>query len=253
VVSEAPIAVLRPDWPAPINVNCLTTLRLGGVSLPPFNGFNLGDHVGDDPIAVMRNRQTLVRVLGLPSEPCWLTQVHGTQAIYLDADGDAECPLSADASYTDCRARICTVMSADCLPVMFCDRQGRHVAAAHAGWRGLAAGIIESTVNALAVPAVELMVWMGPAIGAMAFEVGAEVRDAFMRFDEKAAVAFHPSPAVDGRYLTDIYALARLRLHALGIQAIYGGHWCTFDQDEAFYSYRRNGQCGRMASLIWLD
>lgn len=253
------VCVLRPEWPVPAAVNAAVTLRTGGVSQPPYDGLNLGGHVGDDPELVNRNRQSVIRTLQLPSPPFWLSQVHGTDVVEL-TDADAGNSLTelreADAAYTACHGCVCTVLTADCLPVLFCDIHGRRVAAAHAGWRGLAAGVLEATVQALALPAGEIMAWLGPAIGRDVFEVGGEVREAFVRQDEMARSAFRDSDNSqpgDERYLADIYALARLRLQRLGVQSIYGGHWCTVSQPDLFYSYRRDGRCGRMASLIWLS
>ena len=255
--SGQPISFLRPGWPAPAGVNAVTTLRHGGVSQPPYDGLNLADHVGDDPEHVRCNRQILIRTLKLPSAPFWLSQVHGTTVVELrDANFtylSTKLP-AADAACTDRHGRVCAVLTADCLPVLFCDRSGHRVAAAHAGWRGLAAGILEATVKALACPAAELLVWLGPAIGSDAFEVGAEVREVFVEQDALAGTAFRASENKQGEkhYLADIYALARMRLQHLGVQSIYGGHWCTVTQPDFFYSYRRDGDCGRMASLIWL-
>lgn len=252
------ISVLRPDWPAPATVNAITTLRCCGDSSPPYDSLNLADHVGDDPAAVRRNRHSLMRALDLPAAPLWLEQVHGTDVIEVraaDHHADAVSPPVADAAFSGQPGCVCTVLTADCLPLLICDRHGRRVAAVHAGWRGLAAGIIEATVAAIGVPAADLLVWLGPAIGATAFEVGAEVREVFIREDERAGSAFRASDRHqhDGeRYLADIYALARLRLQYLGVRAVHGGHWCTVTEAESFYSYRRDGRCGRMASLIWL-
>lgn len=235
--------ILLPNWPAPPNVRACTTTRDGGVSLGPYASLNLGDHVGDDPAAVAENRARLRRELALPAEPLWLTQVHGIVV----AEGQGGC---ADASVAFGPGTVCTVMTADCLPLLLCDRAGTRVAAVHAGWRGLLAGVIEATVTRLGVPGTEVLVWLGPAIGPDAFEVGAEVRAAFVAEDAAVAAAFTPSPA--GRWLADIYALARLRLARCGVTAVYGGELCTWSDAARFYSYRRDGVTGRMASLIWL-
>lgn len=235
---------LIPDWPAPAWVRACVTTRSGGVSLAPFDSFNLGEHVEDDPAAVTKNRQRLLSLLGC--KPAWLRQVHGT-AVVQAAPGEV---LEADASWTATPGIACTIMTADCLPLLFCDRAGTRVAAAHAGWRGLAAGVLEATLAALAVAPDEVLVWLGPAIGAQAFEVGGEVREAFIAAHPQAAAAFGPS-ANPGRYMADIYQLARIRLAARGITAVYGGGFCTYS-DPRFYSYRRAARTGRFASLIWL-
>lgn len=239
---------LIPDWPAPPQVRACTTTRCGGVSRPPYDGLNLGDHVNDDPLAVAENRARVARQLALPGMPRWLDQVHGTQV------ADAACVTqgyTADASYTFEPGVVCAVLTADCLPVLLCDRAGTMVAAAHAGWRGLAAGVIEAVVAVMGAPAGDLLAWLGPAIGPNAFEVGPEVRAAFVGHAPAAEQAFQPSPG--GRWLADIYGLARLRLARLGVTAVYGGERCTFTEAEYFYSYRREGVTGRMASLIWLE
>lgn len=235
-----------PDWPAPANVRALQTTRTSGVSPAPWAGFNLGDHVGDDPARVAANRAELRR--HLPAEPAWLTQVHGIAAV------DAEnCPKSmrADASFARRPNVVCAIMTADCLPVLFCDRAGTVVAAAHAGWRGLVAGVLEATVAAMKVPAGEILAWLGPAIGPQAFEVGDEVRAAFIAHDPSAAGAFVPHGA--GKWLADIYTLAKQRLANAGVSAVYGGGRCTVSEAETFFSYRRDGVTGRMASLVWLE
>jgi len=242
---------LFPHWPAPDNVHAVSTLRSGGVSTGSYQGLNLGEHVGDAPDCVNENRRRLQQALQLPSAPVWLSQVHGTTVIDAARPGITSENPQADAALTGEPGIVCAVLTADCLSLLFCDRQGTHVAAAHAGWRGLADGIIERTFEALGVPATELLVWMGPAIGAEVFEVGAEVRERFIRHDPASRQAF--VPADQGRYLADITLLARQRLQGLGVDAIYGGQWCTYTQPQAFYSYRRDGVTGRMASLIWMS
>lgn len=237
-----------PDWPAPARVRAGTTTRQGGVSVSPWNSFNLGDHVSDDPQAVAENRRRLREARHLPAEPLWLEQVHGIEVV--DAATAHGKPM-ADASVAYRPGHVCAVLTADCLPVLLCDMQGTHVGAAHAGWRGLVNGVIEQTVLRMGRPANDLLAWLGPAIGPAAFEVGEEVRQAFIAQDPDATAAFTPSPA--GRWLADIYHLARLRLQRLGVNHIYGGHWCTYTDAERFYSYRRDGVTGRMASLIWLE
>lgn len=243
-----------PDWPAPARVKALQTTRQGGVSAAPYDSFNLGSHVGDNQLAVARNRILLNTLL--PSEPVWLEQKHGTAVANADMAG---CRVLADACIARQRGAVCAVMTADCLPVLLCDAQGSVVGAAHAGWKGLAAGVIEATVQIMEVAPQNLMAWLGPAIGQRAFEVGEEVRAAFIAVQPQAAFAFIPSPlAGEGqgrvdKYLADIYALARLRLNALGIAQIYGGGHCTYREREKFFSYRRDGATGRMGTFIWLD
>jgi YfiH family protein len=239
--------MLQPDWPATPGVNSLMTTREGGVSDAPWDSFNLGDHVGDDPGHVAANRARLRQQL--PAEPGWLKQVHSATVVEAGA-GLAE----ADAAFTRQAGRVCAVLTADCLPVLFCDRAGSVVAAAHAGWRGLAGGVLEATVKAMQVPPGEVLAWLGAAIGPQAFEVGDEVRQAFVTQHPEAAVAFLPHPAsAPGKWLADIYQLARIRLNHVGVHAIYGGGRCTFNEAESFYSYRRDGVTGRMAALIWLE
>jgi YfiH family protein len=237
--------VILPDWPAPARVHGLMTVRTGGVSQSPWSSFNLGDHVGDDPTHVTANRAQLRRQL--PAEPAWLRQVHS--ACVVEA-GRAPTP-EADASFSRETGEVCAVLTADCLPVLFCDRAGSVVAAAHAGWRGLADGVLEATVAAMQVAPREVLAWMGAAIGPQAFEVGDEVRAAFVARHPEAAAAFVPH--APGKWLADIYALARIRLGQAGVKAVYGGGRCTFNEADVFYSYRRDGVTGRMASLIWLD
>lgn len=236
---------LIPDWPAPANVRACVSTRAGGVSQAPFDSFNLGDHVGDEPAAVAENRRRLEQAQGC--RPAWLSQVHGIEVVEADPSRVA----TADASWSATPGIACAVLTADCLPALFCDRAGTRVAAAHAGWRGLAGGVLEATLDKLAVPAAEVLVWLGPAIGPQAFEVGPEVREAFLAEHAEAAAAFVPSVNA-GRYMADIYQLARIRLAARGVTAVYGGGLCTFSDAERFYSYRRNPRTGRQASLVWL-
>jgi YfiH family protein len=235
-----------PDWPAPTGVGSLATTRRGGVSVGAFASLNLGEHVGDDPAAVAANRSLVCRRIG--ARPVWLRQVHGARVI--DA---AACvgpfPPEADAAFARQAGVACVVMSADCLPVLFCDRDGTVVAAAHAGWRGLLAGVLEATVAAMAVPGRDVMAWLGPAIGPQAFEVGEEMRQAFTGADPDAAAAFRPA---GGKWLADITLLARQRLAGQGLTRVFGGSSCTWNKAAHFFSYRRDGQTGRMASLIWL-
>jgi hypothetical protein len=291
-----------PDWPAPRNVRALQTTRLGGVSRTPYDSLNLGDHVGDEPLAVERNRILLNTLL--PSEPVWLEQVHGTtvaNAAMASSGCDtllakpADCgssrkaaPLKpqdstillgggclpqADACIARHRAAVCVVMTADCLPILLCDTQGSVVGAVHAGWKGLAAGVVEAAVHAMETAPQSLMAWLGPAISQQAFEVGDEVRALFVDADQKAAVAFTPSLALAGtlshegrenktpsslrgegvKWMADLYMLTRQRLNALGLTQIHGGGYCTYRDAERFFSYRRDGATGRMGTFIWLE
>ena len=236
---------LIPDWPAPARVKACVTTREGGVSLAPFDSLNLGDHVGDDPSAVAENRRRLTEHFAIT--PAWLQQVHGIAVVEADPTQVA----TADASWTTTPGIACAAMTADCLPVLFCNRAGTRVAAAHAGWRGLANGVLEATLDSLEDPADEILAWLGPAIGPQAFEVGPEVREAFIAQLPQAAQAFVPSRNA-GKFLADIYALARLRLAARGVTTVYGGGLCTVT-DPRFFSYRRAARTGRFASLIWIE
>jgi len=245
----------RPDWSVPDRVIALSTLRTGGCSEPPYASFNLADHVGDDPAAVQANRVLLADQLPPATRVRWLEQVHGTRVIR--ADGE-EATGPADASWTATPGVACAVLTADCLPVLFCNRAGDRVAAAHAGWRGLLAGVLENTVAAMASAPGELLAWLGPAIGPTAFEVGGEVRAAFLDAaaeDCRAATegCFRPDRARPGHYLADLYRLARLRLQGLGPIAVFGGGDCTLSCEDRYFSYRRDGVTGRMASLILID
>ena len=237
---------LQPDWPAPARVKSLQTLRGGGFSAAPWASFNLGDHVGDDPQHVSANRDALTACLS--AAPCWLQQAHGTFAV--NAENSPK-PVVADAAFTRRAGRVCVVMTADCLPVLFCDRVGSVVAAAHAGWRGLVGGVLESSLAAMAVVPDNVLAWLGPAIGPSAFEVGDEVRAAFVADMPAASAAF--APAGQGKWFADLYALARLRLARAGVTEVYGGNACTFSDPTSYFSYRRDGVTGRMATLIWLD
>lgn len=236
---------LIPDWPAPDNVRALQTLRTGGCSPAPWNSFNLGDHVGDEAARVTANR-ALLRA-SLPAEPCWLRQVHGISVV--DA-ASAAVGVEADAACSRVAGAVCVVMTADCLPVLFCNRQGTVVAAAHAGWRGLLAGVLENTLATMQCPAGDVLAWLGPAIGPENFEVGDEVRSAFVKVDAGAEAAFQSQG--QGKWLADLYALARRRLAAAGVVGVYGGGLCTVADGDRFFSYRRDGVTGRQASLIWL-
>lgn len=227
--------ILIPEWPAPRNVRALVTTRAQG---------NLADHVGDEKSAVAARRAVLRK--HLPAEPLWLTQVHGSRCVAVE---DAPAGVEADASFARSANRVCAVLTADCLPVLLCDAAGTVVAAAHAGWRGLLGGVIEATVGAMAVPPQDLLAWLGPAIGPAVFEVGEEVRIAFVADAPDAFSAFTARPG--GKWLCDLYLLARQRLARLGVVRVFGGGRCTFAETALFYSYRREHETGRMASLIW--
>jgi YfiH family protein len=235
-----------PGWPAPANVHALCTTRQGGVSAAPYASLNLGDHVGDAPRAVTQNRALLRR--HLPADPLWLNQVHGTTVA--DAGRLVGTP-EADACVAREANQVCAVLTADCLPLLLCDRHGTAVAAAHAGWRGLAEGVIEASVDSMRRDPAALLAWLGPAIGPQAFEVGGEVRERFLAHDGAAASAFIPHGR--DKWLADIFRLARLRLAECGITQVSGGDFCTFSEAARFFSYRREGTTGRMASLIWLS
>lgn len=274
---------ILPDWPAPSHVRAVMTTRAGGVSQAPYDSFNPASHVGDDPAAVAENRRILRE--WLPAEPLWLNQVHGTRVFEVSlpplqrgAGGDlttfpsltpeksppaplckgGEITPEADASMTRLAGQVCAVLTADCLPVLFCDDKGTVVAAAHAGWRGLASGILEETVKALNVEPGRILAWMGAAIGPDSFEVGPEVREAFIARHPLAGIAFRPAlpgtlDETPRKWLADIAMLARIRLAAIGVERVYGGGACTFKDSRRFYSYRRDGRTGRMASLIWFE
>lgn len=238
--------LILPDWPAPARVKALQTTRQGGNSTGTYASLNLGMHVGDQPLHVAQNRQQLSQFV--PTEPLWLSQVHGAGVV--DAS-TAACQPKADAAYARIANTVCAVMTADCLPVLLCDTAGTVVAAAHAGWRGLLDGVLEATVHSMQVPPQALMAWLGPAIGPQTFEVGGEVRDAFLARDAAAEAAF--SAAHNEKWLADIYLLARQRLHGCGVTAVHGGGYCTYSDSNLFFSYRRDGVTGRMATMIWLE
>lgn len=243
----ADVNVIRPDWQAPANIKAFTTTRRGGVSQPPFDSFNLGDRSGDAEAAVAENRQRLRSTFSLPQEPAWLWQVHGINVA--NAEAIAGTP-EADASVAHAQGPVCVVLTADCLPVLLCDTQGSVVAAAHCGWRGLAAGMLPQTVAKMAIAPSSLMAWLGPAIGPSVFEVGPEVQREFVQRDREHAAAFVANKP--GKYMADIYRLARRELAACGVTQVTGGTHCTVSEPELFYSYRRDVECGRMASLIWI-
>jgi polyphenol oxidase len=242
------LETITANWPVPAGVRTAFTLRSGGVSAAPFDSLNLGAHVEDVPEAVKENRRRVRDGLRLPGEPAWLRQVHGINVADLDV---SEPQAPADAAVARLGERVCVVQVADCMPVLFAARDGSAVGAAHAGWRGLAAGVLEETIRKLGVPPLELLAWLGPAIGQAHFEVGDDVRTAFMAGDLQSATAFKSNAG--GRWQCDLYALARRRLAALGVRAIFGGDWCTYADATRFFSFRRDGQCGRMAALIWLE
>jgi polyphenol oxidase len=250
---------LTPQWPAPANVLAVTTLRGVVDGNDPYSGFNLAHHVNDEAQRVQRNRELLQRALDL-TQVQWLDQVHGVDVADAQFDGRTRC---ADAVYTTQKNLACAVLTADCLPVIFCNRDGSEIAVAHAGWRGLCAGVLENTVQRFVSPPQELMAWLGPAIGPQVFEVGPEVREAFLAAFETLHAAtrsqwfagfekcFVPGPKTTGHHLADLYALARLRLRLAGVDAVYGGNYCTFS-DPRFYSFRRAAVTGRLASCIVL-
>lgn len=243
--------LIVPDWPAPANVRAVMSTRHGGVSTGPFAALNLGQGA-DDPACVAENRRRLREALQLPAEPVWLKQVHGTRIVPLQAPaaGGTE-PPEADGSWAAAPGLACVAQAADCLPVLLCDEGGTVVAAAHAGWRGLSAGVLEAAVRALPAAPGRLMAWLGAAIGPASFEVGPEVREAFVAADAPAAAAFTPS-TTPGKFRADLYALARRRLAATGVGRVFGGGLDTAADPGRFFSYRRDGRCGRMAALVWL-
>lgn len=281
-MSELP--VLRPEWPAPPQVRAAVTLRAGGVSRAPFDTLNIATHTGDALEAVAENRRRVRSALALPAEPAWLAQEHGAEVVDLDRyvrelrsgmnsaqerdakvgrlDGDRDGgplpaggvagePFRADGAVTRSPGRICVIQVADCMPVLFAARDGTAVGAAHAGWRGLAAGVLEATVRALGADPANLLAWLGPAIGQSHFEVGEDVRTALASRDPRVDSAFVRNAR--GRWQCDLYAVARARLRGLGVGEVYGGGWDTFADAARFFSYRRDGRCGRMAALVWIE
>jgi YfiH family protein len=241
-------AWFEPDWPAPASIRAVSTLRTGGLSAGAYASFNLGDHVGDDPAHVSANRQRLCEGLALNEEPMWLAQVHG---LAVASAGSWRPGVEADACVSSVPGKSCVVLTADCLPVLLCDQQGQRVAAAHAGWRGLVSGVLERTVRAMGPPGEQLMAWLGPAIGQGAFEVGEDVRLASIQADPGSVVYFAANPR--GRWQADLYGLARRRLEAAGVKRVFGGGYCTASDPQRYFSYRRDGQCGRMATLVWIQ
>ena len=249
VPADRALACLRPAWPAPDAVCAAFTLRAGGVSAGPFDTLNVGARVGDRPERVGENRARVRAALSLPHEPCWLEQVHGADVVEI-RHADLTSTPRGDAVIAREPGAVAVIQVADCLPVLFAAADGSCVAAAHAGWRGLAAGVLEATVERLGTDPARLLAWLGPAIGPGHFEVGAEVRDAFLAHDPAAAVAFRANARQ--RWQCDLLALARQRLQQAGVRQVFGGEWCTYADRGRFFSYRRDGQCGRMAALVWL-
>ena len=247
--------VITPDWPAPMHVRAASTERIGGASEGPYTSQNLGLHVGDDAEVVLSNRRALMEALGLVTEPLWLEQLHGNIVLDLDTqetNSDFSCnPPAADGVVTSQPDKPCVIMTADCLPVLFCDTAGTRIGIAHAGWRGLAAGVLSVAIKRMGIDPQALLVWLGPAISQNAYEVGDEVRQALMAFDQSAGTCFKLNNA--GRWQADLYQFARRSLKADGVHAIYGGDFCTHTESERFFSHRREAPCGRMATLIWLD
>ncbi|MDH3327390.1 MAG: peptidoglycan editing factor PgeF [Gammaproteobacteria bacterium] len=242
--------IILPDWQVPSHVKAFSTTRSGGVSRGAFGSNNLASHVNDDKADVLKNRALLREKYELPSEPFWLNQTHSIRIVEAGIGGAGDL-VDADASFSHKAGEVCAVMTADCLPILLCDREGRQVAAIHAGWRGLLNGIIEETVQQFTLNGGDIVAWLGPAIGPKAFEVGPEVRDLFIDFDLDALQSFRQ--CTENKWLANIYELAKLRLKSCGVASIYGGDYCTFSDESTFYSYRRDNVCGRMATLIWLD
>ncbi|MGH1538554.1 MAG: peptidoglycan editing factor PgeF [Gammaproteobacteria bacterium] len=236
-----------PNWPAPKNIHCISTTRKGGCSQKEFSSLNLGDHVKDNSKSIKNNRQLIKKDLSLPTEPVWLKQMHGSSVLSLD--NNIPVNKEADAAYTNEVGLVCTVLTADCLPVVFCDQAGEHIAVAHAGWRGLVDGVLENTLQVMPIDNIKIMCWLGPAIGPNKFEVGEEVVEQFVAADEKHQYAFVEQG--NGKYLANIYQLAKNILAKHNVEAIYGGEHCTYSESDTFYSYRRDGETGRIATLIW--
>ncbi|MDD9998850.1 MAG: peptidoglycan editing factor PgeF [Rhodospirillaceae bacterium] len=259
--------VIQPDWPAPARVRAASTLRVGGVSRGSYASLNLSMGVGDDEANVARNRRILSEMLNLPAEPLWIRQIHGTTVLNLDESdlpaatqhleqrstgpSSRNQPVAADGAVTSNSRQPCVVLTADCLPVLFCDTTGTRVAAAHAGWRGLAGGVLESAVRCMGVDPGQLLTWIGPGISQQAYEVGEDVLEQFVESNPNAVAYFTGN--ANGRWQADLYGLARLRLRTAGVEKIYGGGLCTHSDSERFFSHRREAPCGRMATLIWLN
>ena len=242
------IECIYPDWSAPENIKAFTTTRLSGYSQGDYAGLNLASHVKDRLHDVEKNRQLLIDQVNLPEQPLWLDQVHGINVVNAATVLQS---VTADAAYCDQQNKICAVLTADCLPVLICNRQGTKVAAAHAGWRGLLAGVMEETIHAMHEPVENILVWLVPAIGAQVFEVGDEVKQAFANDTPETKMAFKANRS--GHYLADIYQIAKIRLNKIGIKSVSGGDYCTYTDSKHFYSYRRQANTGRMATLIWME
>ena len=240
------IETIKPSWVAPPSVCAYTTTRVGGVSQVPFDSLNLALHVGDDPVHVARNRELLQQVLNLPAEPCWISQTHGTHAVTLELDNSRD----ADAAITRLPGIVAVVMTADCLPILVCNRDGSEVAAVHAGWRGLQAGVIQGTLARMKSSSEQLQAWIGPGISQDNFEVGAEVRTAFIDSMQDAESFFKENRK--GHWLCDLAGLAERVLKRQGVVDVYRDLGCSYRDADNFYSYRRNTTTGRMASLIWI-
>lgn len=245
------VSYITPNWPVPKNINACTTTREGGVSAGVYKSLNLALHVDDNSDAVRENRRRLSASLNLPSEPVYLNQVHSTKIINVDSVSDTS-NLTADASFTQTPHTVCSVMTADCLPILVCDKKARFVMAIHAGWRGLLNGIIEHSIAQITCNKEDILVWLGPAIGPNAYEVDDTVRNLFIQHSKISEAGFLPTQR-QGHWLMNIYHLAKLRLNTLQISAIYGGEYCTYSSPELFYSYRRDHITGRMASCIWIE
>lgn len=242
------VVTITPDWPAPSLVRACTTIRVGGVSRAPYDSLNLAAHVGDDTAHVDVNRRRVAAALGLPAAPVWLSQVHGNRVV----DAASTAPgLDADGAFTTRPGVVCAVLTADCLPVVLCHRGGAGVAVVHVGWRGMVSGVIDEALRVMGCPGDDLMAWLGPAIGPRVYEVGEDVMAMLSEaVDDASGALVSASP---GKWYADLYTLARRRLAGLGVKRVYGGSWCTYTESGRFYSYRRDGVTGRMATLVWLD
>ncbi|MBU0744592.1 MAG: peptidoglycan editing factor PgeF [Gammaproteobacteria bacterium] len=241
---------IKPNWPAPKNIRAYTTTRAGGVSKPPYDSFNLALHTGDNPQKVIANRNKLIQELNLNQEPFWLKQEHSNIAVNIETNS-LPTPVVADSSFSCTAGNVCVVMTADCVPILVCDQNGTIVAAIHAGWKGIANGMIQSTIKMMGIDPSKLIAWLGPAIGPDAFEVSQEIYEIFSKqlSENRSAFTKHGN-----KFLANIYLLATNALKDNGVSKVYGGEYCTFTQKDLFYSYRRNGEkSGRMASLIWLE
>ncbi|OCG22158.1 peptidoglycan editing factor PgeF [Gilliamella apicola] len=252
---------IYPYWTAPKNIHAFTTTRTGGVSLAPFASLNMGNRTGDNLEHIVENRRRIIQTEQIPSEPYWLTQIHSTIALDISqialqppmGNINSHQSFEADASYTNQPKQVSVVLTADCMPVLFCTTKGDEVAAAHAGWRGLCNGILEETVKKFSSPPSKIIAWMGPAISAKKFEVGIEVKQQFEEVDPKAQIAFRLIDSTEQKYLANLYLIAKQRLQALGITQIFGGDYCTYTEQDKFFSYRRENNTGRMATMIWFD